>query len=71
MDCDALKKALIRDSDGSLVGGSGGTVIPMSEYQWDGLPVFGLGDYRIPKTMLTALDGSRIAVADKCPNKGD
>ena len=32
--------------------------------------MWGLGDYRIPKSMLTAPDGSRIAVADKYPHKG-
>ncbi|XP_072025340.1 fibrocystin-L-like [Amphiura filiformis] len=69
MDCDAMKKALIRDLDGSLLG-SVGTVVPQSQFEWDGDPRRGLGDYRIPKTMLTAPDGSRINAKDKCPKKG-
>ena len=69
MDCDAMKKAMIRDQDGSLLG-SFGTVIPQSEFEWDGDPRRGLGDYRIPKMMLTRPDGSRIPAEEKCPNKG-
>ncbi|XP_022097673.1 fibrocystin-L-like isoform X1 [Acanthaster planci] len=69
MDCDGMKKAMIRDLDGSLLG-SPGTLIPQSEFEWDGDPRRGLGDYRIPKVMLTRPDGSRIPVEDKAPNKG-
>ena len=70
MDCDALKKVLIRDLDGSLLG-SVGTIVPASDFEWDGDPRRGLGDYRIPRTLLTSpLTGERIAVADKCPKKG-
>ncbi|XP_072034167.1 fibrocystin-L-like [Amphiura filiformis] len=69
MDCDAMKKVLIRDLDGSLLG-SVGTVVPQSEFEWGGDPRRGLGDYRIPKTMLTAQDGSKINAEDKCPKKG-
>nr|XP_032810523.1 fibrocystin-L isoform X1 [Petromyzon marinus] len=70
MDCDAKKKALLRDLDGSLLGGSAGAVVPQSEYEWDGDPRHGLGDYRIPRTLLTRADGSRIPVASIAPNKG-
>ncbi|XP_070541075.1 fibrocystin-L-like [Ptychodera flava] len=69
MDCDAKKKSMIIDKDGGILG-SEGTIIPMSEYEWDGDPRRGLGDYRIPKMMLTNPDGSRIPVEDKAPNKG-
>ncbi|KAK7105773.1 hypothetical protein V1264_017108 [Littorina saxatilis] len=69
MDCDALKKAMLKDTDGSLLGAPG-YVIPNSAYQWDGDARHGLGDYRIPKVLLTAQDGSRIPVATKCPYKG-
>ena len=69
MDCDGLKKVLLRDSDGSLLG-SAGTIIPDSAYKWNGDPRRGLGDYRIPKVMLTRPDGSRIPVDDIAPNKG-
>ncbi len=71
MDCDGMKKALIRDLDGTFLGGTGGTVVPDSQFEWDGDPRRGLGDYRIPTAMLTNPDdGSRILAEDKCPNKG-
>nr|XP_039260770.1 fibrocystin-L-like [Styela clava] len=69
MECDGMKKALIKDTDGSLLG-SPGSAIPQAEYEWDGDPRRGLGDYRIPKTMLTKSDGSRIPVDEIVPNKG-
>lgn len=69
MDCDGLKKAILVDTDGSLLG-SPGTVLSQSEFEWDGDRRRGLGDYRIPKTLLTASDGSRIPVDDIAPNKG-
>ena len=56
MNCDGLKKNLIRDNDGSLLGAIG-AVIPQSEYQWDGDARRGLGNYRIPKSMLTTTSG--------------
>ena len=58
MDCDAMKKALLNDLDGSFLG-ERGTVIPQSEYQW-GSQQRGLGDFRIPKEMLAAPNGSMI-----------
>ena len=58
MDCDGLKKALLNDLDGSFLGEKG-TVIPQSEYEW-GSQQRGLGDFRIPKEMLTAPNGSMI-----------
>ncbi|XP_053349466.1 PKHD1 like 1, tandem duplicate 1 [Clarias gariepinus] len=69
MDCDAKKKSMIKDMDGSFLGAVG-TVIPFSEYQWNGDPRHGVGDYRIPIVMLTYLNGSRIPVANIAPNKG-
>ena len=69
MDCDGPKKAMIRDLDGTFLG-SAGTVIPEAEFEWDGDPRRGLGDYRIPPVMVTNLDGSRIPYEDKMPNKG-
>ena len=70
MDCDGLKKAILNDLDGSFLGGSQGAIIPQSEWQWDGDRRRGLGDYRIPKVMLTKLNGDRIPVKDIAPNKG-
>ncbi|RNA02258.1 fibrocystin-L isoform X1 [Brachionus plicatilis] len=58
MDCDAMKKALLNDLDGSFLG-EPGTVIPQSEFEW-GSQKRGLGDFRIPKEMLAAPNGSMI-----------
>nr|XP_055075127.1 fibrocystin-L-like [Misgurnus anguillicaudatus] len=69
MDCDAKKKTLLKDLDGSFLGAVG-AVVPYSEYEWNGDARHGLGDYRIPKVMLTALNGSRIPVNQIAPNKG-
>ncbi|XP_065139309.1 fibrocystin-L-like [Paramisgurnus dabryanus] len=69
MDCDAKKKTLLKDLDGSFLGAVG-AVVPYSEYEWNGDQRHGLGDYRIPKVMLTALNGSRIPVNQIAPNKG-
>ncbi|XP_062385127.1 fibrocystin-L-like [Sardina pilchardus] len=69
MDCDAKKKSLLRDEDGTFLGAVG-TVVPQSEFEWDGDARHGLGDYRIPKVMLTYLNGSRIPVDQIAPNKG-
>jgi hypothetical protein len=70
MDCDGLKKAFLKDLDGSLLG-SPGTVIPQSEYEWGGDPRRGLGDYRVPKTMQTELNGNRIPMSTLAPIKGE
>ncbi|ELK37593.1 Fibrocystin-L [Myotis davidii] len=69
MVCDAKRKSFLRDLDGSFLGNSG-SVIPQSEYEWNGNSQFGIGDYRIPKVMLTFPNGSRIPVTEKAPYKG-
>ena len=69
MDCDAFKKALLKDLDGTFLGHVG-DIIPQSEFEWDTNPSRGLGDYRIPKEMLSDTDGNRIPVDDIAPNKG-
>ncbi|XP_028646739.2 fibrocystin-L-like [Erpetoichthys calabaricus] len=69
MTCDAKRKTLLKDLDGSLLGQSG-TVVPQSDYQWGGDTRYGLGDYRIPIVMLTYLNGSRIPINEIAPNKG-
>ncbi|XP_029369318.1 PKHD1 like 1, tandem duplicate 1 isoform X2 [Echeneis naucrates] len=69
MDCDAKKKSLLKDLDGSFLGAKG-AVVPQSEYEWGGDPRRGLGDYRIPKVMLTFPNGSRIPVEQIAPQKG-
>uniref|UniRef100_A0AAQ5X4Y6 Polycystic kidney and hepatic disease 1 (autosomal recessive)-like 1 n=1 Tax=Amphiprion ocellaris TaxID=80972 RepID=A0AAQ5X4Y6_AMPOC len=69
MECDAKKKTMVKDLDGSLLGAVG-AVVPQSEFEWNGDPRRGLGDYRIPKVMLTHPSGSRIPVEQIAPNKG-
>nr|XP_019964621.1 PREDICTED: fibrocystin-L-like [Paralichthys olivaceus] len=69
MECDAKKKSLLKDLDGSFLG-KVGAVVPHSEFAWGGDPRRGLGDYRIPTVMLTYLNGSRIPVNQIAPNKG-
>lgn len=34
MDCDALKKALLIDTDGTFLGSSPSTVFSQAEYDW-------------------------------------
>ena len=69
MDCDGLKKALIKDLDGTLLTVAG-DVIPESEWEWGGDPRRGLGDYRIPKAMLTDPSGARRDVDVLAKYKG-
>jgi len=68
-DCDGMKKALIWDTDGTFKG-QAGTIIADSAYEWDGSPKRGLGYYRVPKPMVTELNGDRIPYASKMPNTG-
>jgi hypothetical protein len=69
MDCDAFKKVMFKDLDGTFLGHIG-TVIPQSEFEWNGDPRRGLGDYRIPKEMVTSLDGTSIPYRTIAPNQG-
>ena len=72
MDCDGLKKILIRDLDGSFFEGSGlHTLVSMSELGWGQRnPDRGISDLRIPRTMLANLDGSKKDPEVVFPNKG-
>ncbi|CAL1525942.1 unnamed protein product [Lymnaea stagnalis] len=69
MDCDGLKKCLIRDLDGTFLGHKG-TVLPDSAYEWDGDKRHGVGDYRIPSAMLATRTASKIDVSSFAPHKG-
>lgn len=69
MDCDALKKCMIQDLDGTFLGHVG-TVLPDSAYEWNGNQQHGLGDYRIPTSMLTTSSGKKIDVQSYAPHKG-
>ncbi|XP_063855540.1 fibrocystin-L-like [Scylla paramamosain] len=70
MDCDGLKKVVVTDVDGSLLGEKDATVISQADWEWDGDPRRGIGDYRIPLPIRQNPDGSQIEAADKFPNKG-
>ena len=69
MDCDGHKKALFKDIDGTFLGHVG-AVVPESEWEWDGDPRRGLGDARVPKSMLTDTSGNVISVDTLAPHKG-
>lgn len=69
MDCDGHKKCLVMDTDGSLFG-SPTTIVPQAEFEWDGDPRRGLGDYRIPKPILTAPGGAVLTVEQVAKYKG-
>ena len=45
MDCDALRKILIKDIDGSFFGKASSSLVSRSEYQWDGDRRYGLGTF--------------------------
>lgn len=68
MDCDALKKNLLTDLDGSFIG-SPGSVISQSEFEW-GSQQRGLGDFRIPKEALAAPNGSMLPIKDVYTYRG-
>eukprot|EP00794_Sanderia_malayensis_P006712 gene6712-7474_t len=70
MDCDARRKLVIKDIDGSMFGAAGSSIISKSEYQWGGDRRFGLGNYRIPKTLIANSDGTMIDADTKFPKKG-
>lgn len=71
MDCDGLKKLLIKDMDGSFTGtGSMMSLTSVGEFEWDGDVRRGIGDYRIPRTMLSYPNGSRIDADRIYPFKG-
>ena len=69
--CDAKRKALIIDTDGSVtMTGVPSTVIPDNSFQWEGDRSWGLGYYRVPKAMVTTVDGDRIPYNTAMPNLG-
>jgi len=71
MDCDGFKKLIIYDNDGSFAGdGQAVTIIPDSAFEWEGNPMRGLGYYRVPKPMITTLDGQKVPYEDIMPNTG-
>ena len=43
MDCDARRKVVFTDLDGTMFGKAGTSVLSKSEFGWDGARVWGLG----------------------------
>ena len=71
MDCDGLKHVLVKDIDGSFSEDTDPrTMISRAEFEWEGDPRRGLGDFRIPVTMYTTANGSRIDPDVIFPEKG-
>ncbi|XP_047483365.1 fibrocystin-L-like [Penaeus chinensis] len=70
MDCDGLKKVVVQDLDGTLLGTANATAISQAEFEWDGDPARGVGDYRIPVGLRQRVDGTEIPAEEKFPNKG-
>jgi len=69
MDCDALKKGLLIDTDGTFLGSSPSTVFSQAEYNW-GNQAHGIGDYRIPRVVLSNLTGSMLNINLTYPFRG-
>ena len=69
--CDAKRKAIITDKDGSFLQSSPGGVIPEAEWQWGGERAYGINDDRIPRLLRMDLSGKRYKVKDIAPNKGN
>lgn len=81
LSCDGKRKVFIKDMDGTLSTlGVETSIFAQSEYQWRGVPnfdwsnsvddSFGLGDYRIPESMMTATNGSVTPIETYAPFKG-
>ena len=66
MDCDALRKILIKDIDGSFFGTAGGSLVSRSEYQWDGNRRFGLGKPIIKLTYEFQYGRCLLEIINKC-----
>ena len=69
MVCDAKQHLYLKDIDGTFLG-SPGYVLPEAEYEWDGDPARGIGDYRIPAIALTDPLGTLLDANVIHPYKG-
>jgi len=80
LSCDGKRKVFIKDVDGTISStGVETSIFAQSEYQWRGVTgfdwsgnvddSFGLGDYRIPESMLTATNGTVTPVEEYAPYK--
>ena len=83
MPCDGARRSYIKDIDGTFSGIDAGaevSIFAQSEFQWEGVtgfdwsnnvdPSWGMGDYRVPETMVTATNGTVTPIEEYAPNKG-
>ena len=84
MPCDGARRLFIKDINGTFTSdtylGREVSIFVQSEYQWDGVAGFdwsdnvdarwGMGDYRIPESMLTHSNGTVIPIDEYAPYKG-
>ena len=58
MDCDGVKRTFIKDLDGSLLGTGDqpSVILTQSDYGWNGDPVHGLNDDKIPYTLISKVE---------------
>ena len=70
MSCDKHRRNLIVDEEGVVQeSGNVETYMSHSEFEWNGDPAFGLGDYRIPTTM-NNVNGALVPIEVYAPKKG-
>ena len=71
LDCDGLKHVLVRDEDGSFLETDGArTLVSMAQLDWGINGPRGLGNFRIPTTMLATPGGGMIDADVLFPNQG-
>ena len=71
LDCDGLKHVLVRDEDGSfLETASARSLVSMAELSWGENGPRGLGNFRIPTSMLATPGGGMEDADTLFPSKG-
>ena len=71
LDCDGLKHVLVRDEDGSFLETDGArTLVSMAQLGWGDNGPRGLGNFRIPTTMLATPGGGMLDADVIFPNQG-
>ena len=73
MDCDGLKHVLVKDVDGTFLGDGMAvtrTFVSMAEIGWGDNGSRGIGNFRIPRAMLTTENGGMADADALFPGKG-
>ena len=71
MDCDGLKHVLVRDEDGTFLETGGlSSLVSMAEIGWGENGPRGIGNFRIPRTMLAIPGGGKVNVSVVFPRQG-